>query len=322
MILTVTLNPLLEFRYSRKCIEAGNTYRDAVYSEQAGGKGINVSRQLLHFGVQSFVFTFTGPLYGKKFKELIDNEGIKNTVIRTKADTRTASVFIDEDNRKVTSFFSPDPFIRREEADEFLQKLLKIIQNCEIVVLSGSSPSEETDFIFCEAIKAAVSYDKISVLDTYGRHFSSAVKAGPTILHTNVSEAEKSLDISLQTEEDIKKYLLTMYGYGIKQVYLTNGGKDTYASNFDFVYKVSNPAIRVFDETGSGDAFTAGIVYGLFHDMVFEDTLKFASALGAANAAVSSVCAIQPGVAEQYFSEIGITTIGKKMKLIDVSSNH
>jgi fructose-1-phosphate kinase PfkB-like protein len=46
MILIITLNPLLERRFSYQQAVLGSVNRNAVTKISAGGKGINVSRQL------------------------------------------------------------------------------------------------------------------------------------------------------------------------------------------------------------------------------------------------------------------------------------
>ena len=192
-----------------------------------------------------------------------------------------------------------------------------MIQNCEIVVFSGSSPSPAADILFPYGIELAHQFDKISLLDTYGSHLQACIDAAPTILHNNISETEKSLNIELSDEQQITDYLHTLYTKGIKQAFLTDGGKDFYASNFDFISRIKNPTIQPFDETGSGDAFTAGLIYGHYRDEVFNNTVKLASALGACNAQSDSVCHVELEEATKIAEQVTITPIGKKLKLID-----
>ena len=73
------------------------------------------------------------------------------------------------------------------------------------------------------------------------------------------------------------------------------------------------------DATGSGDAFTAGIVYGWHNNLTFEETAIFASCLGAANASLYSVCKVDMETAEKYKQAVKIEPVGKKMKTLDVT---
>ncbi len=320
MILTVTLNPLLERRISYKNITPGTENRNGVEVLKVGGKGINVSRQLNNLGVDTLAYTFLGGENGKIIKELLFKENIKHTSIRTKTETRNNFIVLEEATGTLTTYFGINKTVEQSEVDEFKQKLEKIIQNCEIVVFSGSSPCPAADTIFPYGIELAAKYDKISVLDTYGDHLAACIDAGPTIVHNNISEIEKSLNMDLSTQEAVISYLQHLYSKGVKQSYITNGADKVYAANFDFIHSVNiKPLEKVCDPTGSGDAFTAGIVYGLENDLTFEQTLTLAVKLGAANAKSFDVCNVNKDELENFTYPVEINSIGKKMKILDVT---
>ncbi|KAF0216147.1 MAG: hypothetical protein FD178_1345 [Ignavibacteria bacterium] len=319
MILTVTLNPLLERRLLFNSISVGEANRSNAEYFSAGGKGINVSRQLNQLGLQNQAFTFLGGSNGKLLRHCFTEDKIDFSVVSTKSETRIADLVIEKDLKRVTSFFGSNSIITKEEAEDFKSKLGKMIQNCSVVVFSGSSPCEATDDIFAYGINLAHEHDKTSVLDTYGSHLQKCLDAAPTIVHNNVSEVEKSLGIELQSEEQKLAYLSELYKKGIRLCFLTDGANPTYASKFDYKYKAESPKVETFDATGSGDAFTAGIVYGIENSIVFEETLKIASSLGIANAAVLETCDVTQEQYSKYLDEVKISTIGKKMKLIDDS---
>lgn len=193
---------------------------------------------------------------------------------------------------------------------------------CICVDFSGSSPCEEADDIFPFGIEAANKYDKISICDTYGTHLSACLEKSPTIVHNNIDEVESSLNISLKSEKGKTEYLESLYSKGIKQAYLTDGEKEIYASTLDYKFKIIPPKIAAIDPTGSGDAFTAGIVYGWHHDLTFDETIKLACSLGSVNAGSFSVCEVLKQQAEKYLDDVQILSIGKKMKLLDVTPNN
>lgn len=319
MILTVTLNPLLEFRYSYESVIVGGNNRNPVQQLQAGGKGINVSRQLKRFGVDSLNFTLLGGYIGKRIADCLRTEGLSFASFKTKSESRHASVVFEKNVERVTAYFGINSQVTKEEVEEFKSKLEKMIQNCEIVVFSGSSPCEETNSVFPFGIETANKYDKISVLDTYGDHLDSCLDSSPTIVHNNLDEITSSLKISVDNEIEILGFLLTLYQKGVKQIYLTNGNKPAYVANFDYHYRVEHPDIKCIDSTGSGDAFTAGIIYGHYKDMVFDEFLSLATALGTLNASRSDVCNVGPEQALQIAKDVKVIPLGKKMKLVDVT---
>jgi 1-phosphofructokinase family hexose kinase len=320
MILTVTLNPLLEHRLTYSNVNIGTVNRKAKEEYRAGGKGINVSRQLNTLCVDNLAFTFLGGHNGKIIKKLLCDEKINFTSISIRNETRSSAIIINESSMVMTSYFGNDPQISLSETEEFKLKLDKMIQNCEIVVFSGSSPCEQTDSIFTYGIQLANKFDKISICDTYGDQLKNCIEASPTIVHNNIREVEKSLNISLRSEEKLVNYLKYLYSKDIKQAFVTDGENPTYASNIDFLYKIHNPKINGIDSTGSGDSFVAGIVYGWHNNLPFEETLLIATSLGAVNATRYEVCNITLVETDEIKNQCEVVPLGKKMRSLNVET--
>ena len=321
MILTVTINPLLEYRLTFENVMDGVPNRNGKIKLAAGGKGINVNRQLNKLKIKNIALTFAGGVHGKLFRESLNNEGTDFSLINTSSDTRMCAVIIDQEKRSVSYYFGEDQSITNEECDRFIKQLEKMIQNCEIVIFSGSSPGKKTDSIFPAGIEIANRYDKISICDTYGKHLENCYSASPRVVHNNVDEVSDSLHINLENEVEKIEFLNSLYDKGIKQVFLTNGAQNTYASNFDFHFSVEVPDIKCVDSTGSGDAFVAGIAYCWHNNLIFNEQLKFASAIGAENAKAFDVCDVEVEDANKIAEYVKVIPIGKKMKIIDDTPN-
>ena len=319
MILIITLNTLLERRFSYEQVSLGNVSRNGITKISAGGKGINVSRQLKKFGIKSYNYFFSGGTNGKIYRDTLKNEGLDFSFISTKSETRHAAVITSEKDKTVSSYFSQDPQISQNEVDEFKSKLDKMIQNCEIVIFSGSSPSTETDSIIPYGIELANKYDKVSICDTYGKHLQSCIDAAPTMIHNNLSEIKNSFGISLNDEKSIVDYLIGLYHKGIKRTYLTNGSNNFYASNFDYIYKIKPLEIQEFDATGSGDSFIAGLINCWINSDLFEDSLKFATAIAGLNASTFDVSNVSLEDVIKFKDKVEILPVGKKTKTIDDS---
>ena len=319
MILTVTINPLLERRYYYQSLDLSSVNRNGKLIIKAGGKGINVNRQLNRLGIKNSAMLFSGGSNGKLLKESLRSEKIIHTDVPAKNEARDAAIIINQSSSKVYSFFGENTLITTKEAQDFILKLEKAIQTCDIVIFSGSSPCKEADKIFAEGIKIAHNLDKISVCDTYGSHLKDCHNSAPTIIHNNKDEIQNSLGIKLESESDYMNFLNSLYEKGIKQAYITNSAYTFYASNFDFHYKIIPPEVNAVDSTGSGDAFVAGIVFGWHNKFTFHQQLLFATALGALNAKSTEVCEIDLADAVLLQEKIQIEEIGKKLKQINDS---
>ena len=63
----------------------------------------------------------------------------------------------------------------------------------------------------------------------------------------------------------------------------------------------------------------AGIIYGFEKALVFDDFIKYASALGAANATKLTACEVTVDEMNRFSTNVKLFTLGKKMKIIDDS---
>lgn len=318
MIIIVTLNPLLEERLTFRNVLKGKVNRNSSFQMKPGGKGINVSRQLNLLGIDSFNFIFSGGSNGKIYRDILKRGNFSFNSIQTESDTRFASVIIEEEKKIITSYFSPDPEITSKECDEFLTKLDKMIRNCELVIFSGSSPKGAEEIIPA-GIEIANKYDKVSVCDTYGSNLQSVFDASPIIIHNNFDELKDSLNLSLNDEQQIITCMNAFYKQGIKRSFITDAANPFYCSNFDYHFKVFPPAVSSLDSTGSGDSFLAGIIYGWHNNLIFEDSIKFATAIAAANSTKFEVSNVNPDEAKPLIDSVKIENVGKKIKIIDDS---
>lgn len=319
MVLTVTLNPVLEHRFSVDKINIDSSNRSATDILTAGGKGINISRQLNMLRIDNLAITFAGGNNGKHLRRILAEEKINNVLISTKDETRFSINVREKNCGTVTAFFSPNSIVSSVEKKSFHEKFEKIVANATIVVFAGSSLSTEMDYFFSYAIDYANSLDKITVLDTYGNHLQSCINASPMIFHSNIKEVEESLKIDLSDDEKKIDFLKYLYSKGIKFSFLTDGKNPLFVSQYDFAFKILPPLIEEKDATGSGDAFVAGLIYGFEKSLIFQDTLKTAVSLGAVNASVYETCNISYEQIEKYFNNVKILSVGKKLKIIDDS---
>lgn len=319
MVVTVTINPLLEKYLSYPAVQAGAHHRNPEVVFKSGGKGVNVSRQLKHLGIHSTAMLFLGGDRGRHLKKIIDAEGIETVPVRSKSETRLATIAEDRREKKLYTFFEENPVISEVEAQEFCDRLDKVIANSEIMVFSGSSPSPAADIIFPYGIRRTIEEGKVAIVDTYGAHLQACIDAAPTILHANQQELQNSLGVSLESDEEYAEVMAMLYSKGVKQSFITNGKETGYASQFDYHYRFMNPVVEQLDATGSGDAFLSGIIHGWYHDNPFDEFLPLAMALGAVNATSLEVCRVQYEEAGKLLQRCRIEPFGKKMRLVDVT---
>ena len=77
MILTLTPNPSLDLAYELDALSRGEVQRSNSLSVEAGGKGINVSRNLVANGLDSRAIAPVGGPSGEQFLSLLEESGIE-----------------------------------------------------------------------------------------------------------------------------------------------------------------------------------------------------------------------------------------------------
>ena len=137
MIVTVTLNPSVDYvvRLSELNIGSLNRSGDATYF--AGGKGINVSQVLHELHIPSVATGFVGGFSGEFIKDFLTDRGIQTNFVQIDEPTR---INIKLKTRDETEINAAGPSISTEN----LNALLNIVNEYgkgDTLVLAGSIPS-------------------------------------------------------------------------------------------------------------------------------------------------------------------------------------
>lgn len=303
MITTVTLNPMLDKTVRVARLERGKIHRSSSVGMVAGGKGINVSRQLNVLGATTIATGFMGGKTGEVVLGLLANEGIGSDFVLTEGPTREGVSYLEEDGT-VTGVFEPPQEVTTREVDALVRKAESFIDRSSWLICSGSSPCRTSDNVFRSLIHYARTRGVSSVLDSYGDAFRLGVEALPTMVKPNREEFESTFGVSVTTEHERRDALRRIVGKGIRYAILTDGSAPVFAQEDETCWRVTPPVVTAVNATGSGDAFVAAAVLGLSSGWTFEQSLRFGAAAGAANAAQWSVAdsprsaidALVPGV--------------------------
>jgi 1-phosphofructokinase len=268
--------------------ERGKIHRGSKMEMVAGGKGINVSRQLKNLEAKTVATGFLGGDVGCIVSRLMREESVEQDFVRTAVATREGLTYLEPDGTW-TAFFEPSLPVEESEVRDLDKKIVDLASKSTWIVCGGSSPGKEADDVFSEAIVLAHRNGISSVLDSYGRAFELGLKAQPTMVKPNKREFEMTFHQSLTTELDSVRAVQFLLEQGVQYSILTDGGREFYAGIQGHVWKVMPPPIKEVNATGSGDALVAGILYGFHQGWKFERCLAFGAAAGAANAQVWEV---------------------------------
>lgn len=280
-VITITLNPSLDKTLILDAIHVNELNRVVSIREDAGGKGINISRNLMCWGIDSIALGFVGGYIGNHLTHILEQEKIKTDFVHVKENTRV-NLKIKTQENYLTEINEPGPTINEEHVNQLLKKLKKHVKKDCIVVLSGSAPSSINPKLYADIIQLAKSYQASVILDADKKAFELGVLAKPTLIKPNEKEVAWFLN---KEEVSLKDCLIQAHNWikdGIEHVVISRGSKGAIFVNQETVYELDGLKVNLVNPTGAGDAMVSGMIYGLLNKYSTQETYRFALAASAA----------------------------------------
>jgi tagatose 6-phosphate kinase len=308
MILTVTLNPMLDKTVTIDRLRRGEIHRASRVECVVGGKGVNVSRQLQRFGVETVATGLLGGEVGLQLARLLSGEGLRHDFFRIRGMTREGVTYREQDN-SWTAIFEPPHEVTGREAEEFVLHCERLLTPSAWVVCSGSSPCMQTDQTYGRIIAVARQNGCRTYLDSYGAAFREALRSRPTVVQCNRAEFSAGLEKPLKGERDLLDAMAGVIDGGVQIVLVTDGSRPAYATDGEKTWRVIPPSIDAINPTGSGDCVAAGMLKELSAGRSPESGLRYGAATGAANAARWDVAVVSPQEAEELVPRVRVEQI-------------
>ncbi|SHK07871.1 1-phosphofructokinase [Paramaledivibacter caminithermalis] len=308
MIATITLNPSLDKRYIIENFKKNGVFRVKEMSETAGGKGLNVAKVVKLLGEPVAVSGLIGGKNGDIIEEKLMNLGITNEFVKIKGETRSCIAILSNDLSQ-TEILEAGPSISQEETERFLKKYDEMIKRTTIICASGSIPQNVPSSVYRELISRAKNNNVKFLLDTSGKALKEGIKALPYLIKPNKDELIELTNVEIKSEKDILNSGIKLVQKGIEVVVISLGGEGCIVFNKDRIYKTLLPKVEVVNPVGSGDSMVAGFAVALEKGYSFKKMIKFASAVGTANAMEHETGKVSKDVVEDLMNKIEIEEI-------------
>ena len=287
MITTITLNPAVDKTIEINNFSIGNVNRVSSARLDAGGKGINVSKVIKNLGGESLAMGILSGKSGDFIKGYLDEIEISNDFIFTKGETRTNIKVVDLINHTNTDVNEAGPEASTRDLDELSDKIFSNVSSEDIIILSGSVPSNVDKKIYANWITNAKKRGAKTILDADGELLKNGILAGPYLIKPNIDELEgmfnRKIVGTLETVEIAKKLL----GYGIIIVAVSLGSEGAVFVSKECSIYARGLKVAVKSTVGAGDSMVAALAFSLQSGLSFEETVKLAVACSAANVMTS-----------------------------------
>ncbi|MFD3155670.1 1-phosphofructokinase [Haloimpatiens sp. FM7330] len=279
MILTVTLNPAMDKTVVINNFQLGSVNRVSNIRYDIGGKGINVSKVLKNFKVDSICTGFLGGIWEKNFIEELNKRGIETQFVKIDGNTRTNTKIVDKVNEIYTDVNEAGPNINKEMLEGFIDEFKQMCNDGDIVVLSGGVSPNIPKNIYAKLIEIAKEKGALTILDADGELLKEGIKSKPDIIKPNNHELMKLLNLKNDSEEELIRAGKKLNDEGI-EVLISLGEKGALYITKKGVYSAEGIKVDVKSTVGAGDSMVAAIIYSIVNNYSNEETLKFAVACG------------------------------------------
>jgi 6-phosphofructokinase 2 len=266
-ILTITLNPTVDFSTSAERVLPDTKLRCSRPSFDPGGGGINVSRAITILGGHSTAFVAVGGPVGDKLVHLLAEAGIGLAPFTAPGETRQSFSVIDRGTGQQFRFVMPGPLWPASLVTKALVRIGKAAPRDGVVVLSGSQPpGVPDDFPARLAARIARSRARL-ILDTSGKPLQRLLRANAPpadVLRIDAHEAEGLAGGLLKSRAASADFGQELVRRGVAHVVIVARGADgSVLTTKDERWHAIAPKVEVVSKVGAGDSFVGGFALAI-----------------------------------------------------------
>ncbi|MBI1331941.1 MAG: 1-phosphofructokinase [Armatimonadetes bacterium] len=312
MVLTVTLNPCVDYLLRVDKFLPNDTNRVLVSEKDAGGKGLNTSRVYAHLGGETIATGFLGGATAAFIRHVMEEEGVEDGFVQIAGETRTNFSVEDNSDDPPTTFNQKGPTISDDEWKALVESVEILATKATWVSFGGSlPPGLSTDAFYQLALIAKKAGAKV-VIDADGAVLAEGLKADPDFIKPNSKEAGRLLGRPIESDEDViaaAKELYAKIGGGHRYVVISRGEKGAVMACQEGTFLGKSPKVHPKSTIGSGDSMIAGMLWALVEGKSAEEALRWGLAAGAATALTDGTAIGGKATTEQLFPEALATQI-------------
>ena len=260
VILTLTPNPSLDLTYGLDGLARGGVQRAASMTVEAGGKGINVSRNLVANGAASLAVAPVGGPSGEQFLSLLEGLGMDLVCVPVDGAVRM-NVAIAEVGGVLTKINASGPSLSDGELDLLLGKTAEAGQDAEWLAVCGSLPPDAPADLYARAVSLGREAGCRVAVDSSGPTLEAAVGAGPDLIKPNHEELADLLGRPLATLGEVLSAAREVRAGGVGAVLVSLGADGALLVEGDGALHADTPPFVPASTVGAGDALLAGFLY-------------------------------------------------------------
>jgi len=305
-IITLTLNPVLDKTVWIRNFEIGNTFLAERSQMLAAGKGVNISRALKNFNIESIASGILCSANKDIYLALLKEQNITNDFVFSQGIVRTNITIITNRKTDETHIRERGGEIDPSNITLIKKKMKSLYINDTFFVFAGSLPVGLPSDTYKRLIKYVNDLGAKSFLDTSGDALKEGIKSKPFFIKPNIYEAEEVLGFLPESDKAIIKAIYSFRKMGIENIMISRGKRGIIFYNGEDIISASVNVKNPVNTVGSGDASLAGAIIGITQKMDTETMARLSCAMGAANTMMSGACIFSNNEVMNLFNEVTI----------------
>lgn len=281
MIYTLTLNPAIDYVLQVENLTVGKIHKTDTAEICFGGKGINVSKILGELQVLSVALGFVAGFVGEAIENGVKSEWV--TPRFTKLECGMSRINVKLRSESETDINCVGPEVKMADIER-LYESLKVLQNGDILVLSGSVPKGVPTDIYGD-IMARLSPKGVKfIVDAEGEHLLNTLKYKPFLIKPNFEEL-CGLFGEVSSESALVDNAEKLQKMGAENVLVSLGADGALLLDSEAqVHRINAVSGKAVNTVGAGDSMLAGFIAGYLESSDFDYALKLGTAAGSATA--------------------------------------
>lgn len=257
MIPTVTPNPSLDLTYRVGSLVHGAVQRACEVSVEAGGKGVNVSRNLVRNGVASRAVVPVGWAEGERFLSLLS--GFEVVRVPISEDVRM-NLSLVEPGGVVTKINAPGPRLSAAEIEVLVEETANAAKGSEWLAVCGSLPAGTDARLYATLVEVAREAGCRVAADTSGESLRSALESEPDLIKPNHEELAELVGRRLETFGDVLEAAKEVRAAGVGSILVSLGPDGAILISDDGAFHAETPPFVPESTVGAGDSLLSGFL--------------------------------------------------------------
>lgn len=283
-ILCVGITPCLQRTLQFAQLELGDVNRARAVTVSAGGKACTMASVLQTLGEAPLVTGFLGGDTGQLVEAYLQARNIGCNFVATRQPTRVCSTILDETTGQVTELVEEAALPSPDDWCQFDGKLVALLVECGMVVISGALPPKAPDYIYANIAQKAVTLGVPLLIDSQKTPLMNTLPYQPLMIKLNRRELADTCQVAIESDDDMIRAARGLVARGAQWALVTQGPRTGWLVSAQELWRCQPPTIQAVNPIGAGDSTTAGVAYALRQGQSMPDATRFGLACGTADA--------------------------------------